>query len=108
MISASILNRKITFEKETTSKNSIGTPTETYVSLKNKYANVYVTGGSTEFGESGNLPNTFIDFTTRYDTDIDYKCRIKYNNQYYRILHIEELGRKLALRIRTIVWEEDT
>ena len=78
MISASTLNRKIIFEKETTSKNAVGTPIETYVEYKNKYANVYVSGGSTEFGENSALPQTNIDFTIRYDSDITYKCRIKY------------------------------
>jgi len=106
MISTSVLNRKIIIERESTSTNSVGTPIETYVTYKNKYANVYVSGGSTEFTESGALPNTNIDFTIRYDEDINYKCRIKYNNQYYKILHIEEMGRKLAQKIRTIVFEE--
>ncbi len=106
MISASVLNRKIIIERSTIAKDVVGTPVETYVKFKEKWANVYISGGSTNFESMGALANTAIDFTIRYDNDIDYSCRIKYDGQYYKILHIEQIGRKEGLKIRTIVWED--
>ena len=102
------LNKLITFEKESTTKNRVGTPTESYVFLKTKYAELYVTGGASSYGADGTIPFTNDVFVIRYDEDINYKCRIIYNNQYYKIEHIEEVGRKQFMRIKTIVWERAT
>ena len=104
----SILNKQITFEKEVTTKNAVGTPTESYSFLKQSYADVRVLNGGTEYTTESSIPFTRVEFTIRWDSDINYKCRILYDNQYYEINHIETLGRNHWLKIRSVVWENDT
>jgi len=102
---ASQLDRLITIEKEQTTTNEVGTPTEGYCFWKETNANVRVMTGASEYGTEGTLPFTRVEFTIRYDPAINYKCRILFDNQYYEIGHLETIGRKHWLKIRSIVWE---
>jgi len=99
------LSRLITIEKEITTNNAVGTPTEAYSFWKQCYANMSAKTGATEYSGEGALPFTRVEFTMRYDPTIDYKCRIKYENQYYEIGHIETMGRNHWIKIRCVVWE---
>ena len=101
------LNKLITIEKENTTVNAVGTPTEVYLLLRKVWANVYIKSGATEFNMEGAVPFTMVEFTIRYDPQIDYKCRILYENQYYHIAHIETIERKHWLKIRATVWENE-
>ena len=107
-MTAAELNRRITIEKESTAKNSVGTPTETYVNLKETAAKVLVTTGSTDYTGQGALPFTRISFTIRWDERVNYKCRIVYDDQYYEIDHIETLDRNHWMKISSIVWEGES
>jgi len=104
----SLLNKEIIFEKETTSTNAVGTPVETYSFMKQTWAKVYVYNGGSDYDIEGTLPFTRSEFTVRYDKNINYKCRILYEAQYYEIGHIETIGRNHFLKIRTVVWEGET
>lgn len=98
------MNCYITIQKETTSTNLVGTPVETYAKLKDTWATVKYTSGNTEFNE-GEMPFTDTDFSIRYDVLVNYKCRVLYNNEYYKILHIEQIGRKDGTRLKCIKWD---
>lgn len=98
---AARLDTEISFEKETTTSNDIGTPVETYVFLKKKWSTVTYTGGRTIGEEHADRTITDTVFTIRYDEDVNYKCRILYNNCTYFIKHIEIIGRKVGMRIKT-------
>lgn len=100
------LNKHIIIEKEETSKNALGTPTEAYHFLKESYAGVWLKSGNTEYGEEGALPFSSVEFIIRYDNRVNYKCRIKYEGQYYKLNHIYVVGREDWMRIQAIVWEE--
>ncbi len=100
-------NKHITIQKEVTSLNSIGTPIKNYSFLKESWANFYLLGGGSQFSEVGILPSSDVEFTVRYDPEINYACRIKYDNQYYSIRHIFTEGRCDYTRIRCKVWEEE-
>jgi len=102
---ARALDKQVTLEKESTTTNRVGTPKETYVFLKQCNANKVPTGGSTQYAEEGQVPFSTDTFIIRYDDRVDYKCRLIYNNNYYKIEHIEELGRKHWLNLKCIVWE---
>lgn len=102
---AARLDRKIVFERETTSRNAIGTPEETYAFLKGKYATVSYSTGRTYGDSFAERTSTDAVFTIRYDQDVNYKCRILYNGSYYVIRHIETLGRKESMRILTQLLE---
>ena len=104
----SSLKELIVIEKETTAKNRVGTPQETYAFLKETYADVFIQGGTTQYDTAGQLPFSQTVFTVRYDENIDYKCRLIYNNNYYKIESIQEMGRKHWIRLRCIVWERST
>lgn len=98
------LNRYIKIEQETTTKNAVGTPVETYSLLKFTWATIKYTSGGTEFNE-GAQPFTDTEFSVRYDSLIDYKCRILFDNEYYKILHIELIGRKDGQRLKCIKYD---
>ncbi len=104
---AHLLNERILLEQETSSKNAIGTPTESYVSYRYTYANVKYGGGGTEYNEIGDNSYTHTEFTIRYNPDINYKFRVNYNNACYKILHIERIKKNEGLRLVTIMFDED-
>ena len=102
------LDKRITIEVETTTKDAtVGHPKETYSTLKTTYATVNVLSGGVEFHKEFEIASVTVLFTIRYDSRINYKCRILYNEKYYKILHIEEIGRKEGWKIRTIMFENE-
>jgi head-tail adaptor len=101
-----LLDKYITIEKETTTINAVGTPIETYAKLKDTFATIKYTAGRTDF-EEGEMPNTDVDFSIRWDTNVNYKCRIVYNSEYFKILHIELIGRKDGMRIKCIQYDAE-
>jgi hypothetical protein len=86
--------------------NSGGTPIEQFLLYRKKYAWMKVRGGATNHDQLGNLPYTNIEWTIRYDSNIDYKCQIKYNDVFYKIEHIEIIDRKAWMRIQSVVYNE--
>lgn len=100
------LNTLIEIWKYTSADNSGGTPIENFQLCKKKYAYMKVRGGGTNESDLGRLPFTSVEFTIRYDAQIDYKCQIKYNNIFYQINHIEILDKKVWMRIITNVVNE--
>lgn len=107
MLSAE-LNRWITIEKSTRTKDAtIGNPRDTYAALYSTWAGVSYGAGS--FNKDNVGSNVLVDaaFTIRYDPLVNYKCRILYNDQYYKIDHIEIIGRDEGMRIKTIRFTEE-
>ncbi len=72
--------------------------------LKYKWSGVQYLGGRTGADQYGENAQNDAIFTIRYDEDINYKCRIYYNDQYYKITHIELIGRNEGYRLRTIMF----
>ena len=94
-------------EKEVTTKNAAGTPIESYNFLKESYAGITLRSGDTSFTAEGALPFNNVEFLLRYDSRINYKCRFSYENQYYKIKHIQVMGRKDWMLVKAIVWENN-
>ena len=92
---------------ETTTTNAVGTPTEEYAFLKQTFANVYVRSGGSEYAAEGTLPFSRVEFTLRYDPQINYKCKIKHDNQWYEINHLENIGRKHWIKATCVVFEDE-
>lgn len=86
--------------------NSGGTPIETFKFYKYTYAGMKVRSGTTEANNLGLLPYTNVEWILRFDSLIDYRCQIKYYNKFYKIDHIEILGRKAWMRIQSSVYNE--
>ena len=78
---AHLLNKWIKIEIETTAKNAIGSPKETYTELKSTWGGVQFTGGRSVQDSNGENVITDAIFTIRFDSRINYKCRIYYQNQ---------------------------
>ena len=106
---ASLLNKQITIEKETTSTNRVGTPKETYVFYKEAWAQkVEKPAANTQYDAMGQVPFSSDDFIIRFDEDIDYKCRVIYNNNYFKIEGIDLIGRRHWMKLKCVVWERAT
>lgn len=102
-----LMNKYIRIDKEITDKNSVGTPLETYVFLKNCWASIQFTAGRTIADQYGENINIDAIFSIRYDEEINTKCKIIYNNQTYKILYVEEIERKGGLRLKTICFKNE-
>jgi head-tail adaptor len=99
-----LLDRYIRIEVGTPGKNDLGTPIEVYNLLYETWSGVQFVGGrSAQDSHGENIVSDAI-FTVRYDERINYKCRVYYEKQYYKITHIETMGRKEGLRLKTIMF----
>ena len=105
---ASLLNKQLTIEKEVTATNRVGTPTETYEFLKQSWAQKVQNTAVTQYDPQGQIPFSTDNFIIRYDEEINYKCRIIYNNNYYKIEGIDYIGRRHWMKLKCIVWERAT
>jgi len=105
---AAELNRWITIEKATRAKDAtIGHPKDTYATLYSTWAGVSYGAGSFNKDNAGSNVRVDAAFTIRYDEDVNYKCRILYEEQYYEFDHIEIIGRNEGMRIKTILFTEE-
>lgn len=104
---AHLLNKRILLQEKTSSRNAMGTPEDNWVDYRYTWAGVKYTGGGTDFEELGEIASTQTEFIIRYNPDIDYYFKIIYNNQKYKILHIEVTGNNEGLRLKTIRFEDE-
>jgi len=102
----STLNKFITIEKGTMGKDAVGAPSSSYVVVSNVWANMFIRSVDTRFTTEGSLPISTTEWTIRYRDDVDIKCRIIYDGDYYKILSVEKVGRKEALKITTMLFNE--
>lgn len=104
---SSRLDKIITLEKYTSSTDEYGEFISSYVKVKDTFASVNVKDGNTQYDELGPIVIVNVDFRIRYFEGLNYQYRIKYNNDYYKILYIQELGRKSEYIIKTILFEDE-
>ena len=100
-------DRLITIQRKTTERNAVGTPKNTWAFLKSKFTHVQYQRGNTTGGDHGEQTTTDAVFTIRWDPDIDYNCRVMFENKRYRIRHIEHVGRMEKMRLLTLMTESD-
>jgi len=106
---ASLLNKQIVIELESTKTNSKGTPEESYEFLKEAWAQkIERPAASTQYAPEGQVPFSSDEFIIRFDEDINYKCRVIWNNNYYKIEGIDFIGRRHWMKLKCIVWERAT
>jgi head-tail adaptor len=106
MLSAKF-DRNIEIYKVQNRINVIGSQISDYVFLKFKKAGVTYMGGNTNKDSLGQRSVSATNFTIRYDKEVDYNCRIKYNDSFYSIEHIEIVGRNEAQVIKTELFTID-
>lgn len=106
MANVNDLKDRVEIWRYTYSDNTGGTPVENFAFYRYKYANVRVAGGGTANEILGNQPYSNVVFIIRYDSVIDYKCQIKYEDVFYKINHIEVLDRNAFMKIQTVVYNQ--
>ena len=102
----SLLNKFISIERGTTSKDAVGAPTTGYAVVSYVWSSMYIRSVDLRFMTEGTLPITTTEWTIRYRDDVDIKCRIIFEGDTYKILSVEKVGRKEALRITTTLFNE--
>lgn len=96
-----LLDKKIIIQKGVDTITSVLTSEPVFEKFMETFANVYVRVANARFGESEELVYT-TEFTIWYSSKsklINNKFRIKYNDQYYRILEIIETEQRQAIKI---------
>jgi SPP1 family predicted phage head-tail adaptor len=105
------LNRQVVIENYTETRTASGDVSRTWATLSTRFAKVeYKTGG--EKNEANQIQGyNVVEFTIRYCSTISAteQMRVKYNNQYFDVEFVSELGnreyQKLTTRRKT-VWQE--
>ena len=104
---AKILKYQITFQHEENTAEEGLAENKEWCFFKNTFADVWVQAGGTSYQEEGAEAFTRVTFTIRYDKDINYSKRIKYNGQIYTINHIENVDRNHWMKIISVNWQDD-
>jgi SPP1 family predicted phage head-tail adaptor len=95
------LNKRITIEELSITKDAGGTAKKDWTDFTTVWANKFVRSGNMKDGEHSSRVQEDVEWTIWYRDDINTNMRIKYNNQYYRIEFIDEIGNKDGLKIVT-------
>lgn len=96
-----ILDRKVTIQTYSLTTNSFGEKVKIWTTHATVWAAVNYNGGKKE-EEDGKLTSTDdITFTIRYMSDLISKMRVVFENKYYTIRDIEQIGRRRFSEIKT-------
>jgi len=95
------MDRKITIEKVTETRSSSGQVTKTWSTFASVWAEK-IDSGSREFFNRGAVAETATVFKIYYLNGLTQKHRVKYNNEYYDIKSIKELGRREGHEITAV------
>lgn len=103
MILSGNLNEKITIQKRAITYNEHHQKIPSWSTLTNILAEVRYNSGSRTWDSDININlNTYnVTFTFRYIDNFGYDCRILYDGDYYTIVSIEKIPRKVGYRVIT-------
>lgn len=102
-----VLRNRIEIQKYRNTAQVGYAETKEWVFFKETFADIFVQSKGTEYNEYGSHAFTAVEFVVRYDENIDYDCRIKYNNQVYVINHLEPIDRKQWIKIQSVAWKDE-
>ena len=94
------LDKRIVIEKLTISIDGYGQRTRVWTVLASCWANVKLNIGNEMVSSKSTVTYRVIDVKIRYRTDLNYNMRIIYNNEYYNIDDLIELGREDGIMIK--------
>lgn len=95
------LDRSITIEQYTDSKDAIGAPVISWATLATVFANVTFDRGKEDEVITKETATTIVTFIIRHRTDLTAKHRILYNSKYYDIESIKDDQFNQWLTIKT-------
>jgi head-tail adaptor len=107
---SSKLNKTIVVQLGTDGVNTVGSPVFTWSDYMTTYAGVYVPSGDTRTNDDGELFVYRTEFTIRHNSKtkiINNKYRISYNDDYYKIVQVSEIGIKEGIKIIAIAFDDD-
>lgn len=94
------LDKRIIFQTKTEDKNTYGEKSVTsWADTFTEWGNILELKGKESFEASQLVQKADIRLKIRYRTNIDEEMRFVYNNNYYDIYSITELGRQDGLEI---------
>lgn len=96
---AGLLDRKITLQTQTETLNSFREVVKTWTDLVTVRAQVTPMRGNEIYKADRPVSLKTTKFVIRYRTDLDEEVRIKYKNEYYNVVHIAEIGRRVGLEL---------
>jgi SPP1 family predicted phage head-tail adaptor len=100
------LDRRITIEQQTETIDGYGQRVKTWSVLTTCWASVVLNIGRQTVASQNIVTERTVDFKIRYRTDLNLNMRIIYNDTYYNIEDINELGREDGLMIKTTrLWQ---
>lgn len=93
------LKRRIILKQYTESKDDTGAPLETFSTLDTVFAKPIFESSTEKELINKETGVTKVDFIIRYRSDIDYKNQIEYRSQTYDIIGVEEIKRRLFIKL---------
>lgn len=94
------LDRRITLENYSTSRDSYGQETKTWSVVATVWASIGYEQASEKYMGDQLIAPTIITFLIRYRSGVNEKYRLQYNSVYYDILSVQEVDRKRYMMIR--------
>lgn len=93
------LDRRVNLFSYTETQSSTGQAVKTFTLYKAVWAKVEYGGGSEAITSDAPTPMADLYFIVRYDANITEKTRVEYRGVKYNITHIEEVERKVYLKL---------
>jgi len=100
------LDRRITIQTFSETKDSFGQEVKSFSTLASVWANVVEKVGSE--GEDGEMiaATKKVEFVIRYRTDVNEEMRISYNNNTYKIQAIQSADARKAFLKIVCLWSD--
>lgn len=95
------LDRSITIQSYTESKNSYGEAEKTWATHSTVWAEIMDDTGNVTVTDGQTIASEIVRFRIRYDSAVNTKMRISYNSNYYSIRQVIEEGRGNYLILKT-------
>ena len=103
------LDRRITLQSLSTTQDGYGEPVETWSNLATVWARKASVSPSEVYDNSQRLSQAVVKWHIRYRTDVktEYRIRSTTSAEVYRIVGVEEIGRRKGLILHTIAERDD-
>ncbi len=94
------LDKRILIQKRVVEQDTFGEGLEDWSNLACVWAEIRGISGKEFFESRQEHAEDILEFKIRYRTDVVETNRIYYNNQYYDVFDVKEIGRKEGLMLR--------
>lgn len=85
MVSASILDKRISFEQRTSAQDELGQPTETWTTTGYAWASILYPSGLSAIRANADVATIKVSIRIRYREDITEAMRIRHKTELFKI-----------------------